>query len=70
MKWFNKWYLGFMSVGCKPHPFVNERHTICCALASILCRSQIVEGKDRPTKLGMKKWEDLEKTAGLILRMC
>ena len=29
-----------------------------------------MEGKDRPTELGKKKWEDLGKTVGLMLRMC
>ena len=36
MEWFNKWSPGFMCVGRKPQPFGNERHTICCALTSIL----------------------------------
>ena len=52
MEWSNKWSPGFICVGRKPHPFGNERHTISCALTSILWRSQIVEGKDRPTELG------------------
>ena len=29
-----------------------------------------MEGKDRPTELGKKKWEELGKTVGLMLRMC
>ena len=29
-----------------------------------------MEGKDRPTELGKKKWEDLGKTVGIMLRMC
>ena len=29
-----------------------------------------MEGKDRPTQLGKKKWEDLGKTVGLMLQMC
>ena len=33
-------------------------------------RAHIGEGKDRPTKLGKKKWEELGKTVGLMLRMC
>ena len=70
MEWFNKWAPGFMCVGRKPHTFVNERHTICCALTSILWRSHIVEGKDRPTEIGKKKWEDLGKTVGLMLQIC
>ena len=41
-----------------------------CALTSILWRAHIVEGKDRQTQLCKKKWEELEKTVGLMLRMC
>ena len=29
-----------------------------------------MKGKDRPTELGKKKWEELGKTVGLMLRMC
>ena len=29
-----------------------------------------MEGKDRPTQLGKKKWEELGKTVGFMLRMC
>ena len=39
-------------------------------LTSILWRAQIVEGKDRPTELGKKKWEEMGKTVGLMLQMC
>ena len=60
----------YMCVGCKTHPFGNEWHTICFALTSILWRAHIVEGKERPTELGEKKWEELGKTVGLMLRMC
>ena len=70
MEWFNKCFPGFMCVGRKPHPFGNERHTISCALTSILWRAQIVKGKDRPTELGKKKWEELGNTVVLMLRMC
>ena len=70
MEWFNKWDPGFMCVGHKLHPFGNERHTICCALTSIMWRAQIIEGKDRPTELSKKKWEDLWKTVGLMLLVC
>ena len=28
-----------------------------------------MEGKDRPTQLGQKKWEDLGKTVGIMLIM-
>ena len=33
-------------------------------------RSHIVEGKESPTQLGLKKWEDLGKTFGIMLQMC
>ena len=29
-----------------------------------------MEGKDRPTQLGPKNWEELGKTVGLIIRIC
>ena len=29
-----------------------------------------MEGKERPTEIGKKKWEELEKTVDLMLRMC
>ena len=48
IEWFNYYYPGFMCVGIKPRPFVNERHKICCGLTSILWRAQIVEGKYHP----------------------
>ena len=70
MKWFNNRDPGFMCVGCKPHPFGNERHSICCALTSLLWRANILEGKDRSTQIVPKKWEELGKTVGLMLRMC
>ena len=38
IEWFNKWSTGFMCVGRKPYPLGNERHTICCALTTILWR--------------------------------
>ena len=70
MEWFNKYAPGFMYVGRKPHPFGNERHTICCGVTSILWRAQIVEGKDRPPQLGPKEGAELGATVGLMLRMC
>ena len=69
MECFNKWDRGFMCVGRKPHPFGNDRHTICCALHFILCRVYIVEGKYRQTQLGSNKWEKIGKTVGLMLLM-
>ena len=70
LEWLNKYCPGFMCVGRKPHPFGNECHTIRCALTSILFRALIVEGKDRPKELGQKKYSELGRTVGLMLRMC
>ena len=67
MEWFNKWAPSFMCVVRKPHPFGNERHAIFYALTSILWRAHIMEGKDMPTELGNKKWEELGKTVGLMV---
>ena len=58
-EWLNKYCPGFMSVCRKPHPFGNERHTISCALTSILFRTLIVEGKDQPKELGKKSTASL-----------
>ena len=54
MEWYSDFAPGFMYIGRKPCPVVNEHHTITCALTTILSRAQIVEGKDRPTQLGQK----------------
>ena len=70
MEWLNKYCPGFMCVGRKPHPFGNELHKISCALTSILFRSLIVEGTDRPKELGQKKYSKLGRTVGMVLRMC
>ena len=59
-----------MCVGRKPHPFGNERHTICCGIISILWRSQIFKEKDRPSHLVPKLRLELGKTAVLMLQMC
>ena len=70
MELLNKYCTGFMCAGRKPHPFGNERHTISCALISILFRALIVKGKDRPKELGQKNYSELGRTVGLMLRMC
>ena len=54
MEWFSKYTSRFMCVRRKPHNFGNEIHTIFCCLTSILWGDQIVEGKDRPGRLGQK----------------
>ena len=70
MGWYKKWDPGFMRVSRKPHPFVNEQHTIACEITITMCRSKISEGKDRPAQLGAKKWSEIGKTVGLIIQMC
>ena len=59
-----------MCVGLKPYPFGNDWNAICCALTSILWRAHIIEGKYSPTKFGPKKWGELGKSVGIMLRMC
>ena len=70
MEWFNKYAPVFMCVGRKPHPFVNEGHTICCGLTKFLCIINIVEGKDRPQQLVQKDYSELGKIVSLMLRIC
>ena len=67
MECLNKYCPGFMCVGRKPHPFGNERHTISCALTSILFRALITEGKDQLKEIGQKTYSELGQTVGLIL---
>ena len=50
IEWINKYCPGYMCVGRKHQPSGNERHTISCALTSILFRTLIAKGKDRPKK--------------------
>ena len=64
MEWVNKYCPVFMCVGCKPHPFVNERHTISCAPTSILFRGLIVKGKDQPKELEKKSTASLVEQLG------
>ena len=55
MDWFTIYAPIFMCVGRKPHPFGNERYTICCGLTSILWRAQKVEVKYHPQQLLQKE---------------
>ena len=70
MEWFNKYAPIFMCVVRKPHPFGNERHTICCSLTSILWSFYIVEGKYHLQQIGKKEYNELGKTLILMLSMC
>src|SRR5687767_6925292 len=45
--WVSKWTCpGWMVIPCKPHPFGNKYHTICCAQTRIMYSIELVEGKD------------------------
>ena len=60
---------GFMFVPCKPWPFGNEYHSVCCCLSGIMWGIDLVEGKDRPNELGKKEGDEKGPTIGLLLRM-
>ena len=57
-----------MCDGCKPHPFVNDRHTIACGLSTVMCFAEIVEGRDRPGGRGRPEFDEIVKTVVTIMR--
>ena len=69
-KWVNEYSCpGFMFVPRKPWPFGNEYHDAGCAESDIIWSLDLHEGKDRPTKLSPKEFDDLGKMTGLLLRL-
>ena len=64
--WTNKYSPGWMFVACKPWPFGNEYHMVCCSLSDILWQMEIVEGKDAPSQI-VPKFNNQGKTVGLLL---
>ena len=60
---------GFIFVPCKPWPFGNEYHLVCCCLSGIMWGIDLVEGKDQPNELGKKEGDEMGPTIGLLLRM-
>ena len=45
--WTNQYTCpGFMFVPCKPWPFGNEYHLVCCCLSGIMWGIDLMEGKD------------------------
>ena len=42
MGWYNNVAPGFVCVGRKPRPFVDERNAICCGVTLVLRRAHIV----------------------------
>ena len=68
--WTNKFTCpGFMFVPYKPWPFGNEYHTVCCCSSGIMCGIDLVEGQDRPQRLGIQQYNNFGSTVGLLLRM-
>ena len=50
-------------------PFGNEYHDAGCSESDIIWSLDLHEGKDRPTNLGPKEFDDLGKTTGLLLQL-
>ena len=67
-KWVNEYSCaGFMFIPRKPWPFGNEYHDAGCAESDIIWSLGLHEGKDQPTNLSPKEFDDLGKTTGLLL---
>jgi Transposase IS4 len=71
MVWTNQFACpGFMFVPRKPHPFGNEWHSICGGILGVMFFVELVEGKDRPTALPEKEFEEENgKTGELLLHL-
>ena len=68
--WTNKFTCpGLMFVPCKPWPFGNKYHTVCCCSSGIMWGIDLVEGKDCPQQLGIQQYDNFGSTVGLLLRM-
>ena len=68
--WTNKFTCpGFMFVPCKPWPFGNEYHTVCCCSSGIMWGIDLVEGKDHPQQLRIQQYDNFGSTVGLLLQM-
>ena len=69
-KWVNEYTCpGFMFVPRKPWSFGNEYHDAGCAESDIIWSLELREGKDWPTQLNNKPFDDLGKTVGTLLRL-
>ena len=67
-KWVNKFTCpGFMYIPRKPWPFGNEYHDARCADSDIICALDLEEGKDHPTNLCNKEFDDIGKITGILL---
>ena len=67
-KWVNEYTCpGFMFVPQKPWPFGNEYHDAGCADSNIIWALELCEGKDCPTQLNNKEFDELGRTIGMLL---
>ena len=67
-KWVNEYTCpGFMFVPQKPWPFCNEYHDAGCVDSDIIWALELREGKDCPTQLNNKEFDELDKTIGMLL---
>jgi hypothetical protein len=67
--WHNQWTCpGWVFCPCKPQPFGNEYHTMCCGLSGIMFSMELVKGKDRPHQIP-ERWSELGRTTGLLMRI-
>ena len=51
----------------KPWPFGNEYHDAGCAYSDIIWAVELREGKDCPTQLNNKEFDEMGKTIGTLL---
>ena len=51
----------------KPWPYGNEYHDAGCADSNIIWALEHHEGKDHPTQLNNKEFDELGKTIGMLL---
>ena len=58
-----------MFITCKPWPFGDEYHTVCCCSSGIMWGIDLVEGKDCLQQLGIQQYDNFGSTVGLLLRM-
>ena len=63
-------YPGWVFCPCKPRPFGNKYHSMCCGESGVMINEEMVKGKDCPRDLGASEFDDhAGKTVGLLLRM-
>ena len=68
--WVNEYTCpGFMFVPQKLWPFGNEYHDAGCADSDIIWALELHEGKDHPTQLNNKEFDELGKTIGMLLHL-